>query len=170
MIEWQTKIGWKEEVFMTLKVRKSRNAALVLIFGGLFAVMPVLLAAETSADSTMIKEANREVTEAARSIKDYSAEQRDEAVKKARTAMNDLDARIQRLETQLDEKWDEMDHAARQEARSALTELRKQRDEVAEWYGGLKHGSVKAWEDVKTGFANSLQALGDAFDQAKQAF
>jgi chromosome segregation ATPase len=155
---------------MKLKTRKSRNAALVLIFGGYFAVMPVLLAAETSADSTTMKEVNKEVTEAARSIKDYTAEQRDEAVKNAKAAMDDLDSRIDRMETQLDEKWGEMDHAARQQARSTLTELRKQRDEVAEWYGGLKHSSTKAWEDVKKGFVNSFQALGDAFEKAKKEF
>jgi hypothetical protein len=153
-----------------LKTQKSRKAALILLFGGILAVAPVLLAAETSADSTTVQEVNQEATEVARSIKDYSAEQRDEAVKNAKTAMDDLDARIERMETQLDEKWDKMDQAARQQARSTLTELRKQRDEVAEWYGGLKHGSAKAWEDVKKGFVNSLQTLGDAFEKAKQEF
>jgi gas vesicle protein len=153
-----------------LKTQKSRKAALILLFGGILAVAPALLAAETSADSTTVQEVNQEATEVARSIKDYSAEQRDEAVKNAKTAMDDLDARIERLETQLDEKWDKMDQAARQQARSTLTELKKQRDEVAEWYGGLKHGSAKAWEDVKKGFVNSFQTLGDAFEKAKQEF
>jgi hypothetical protein len=48
--------------------------------------------------------------------------------------------------------------------------LRKQRNEVAEWYGGLKHSASNAWEDVKKGFLKSYQALRDTFDKAHSEF
>ena len=41
---------------------------------------------------------------------------------------------------------------------------------LAEWYGGLKHSSSNAWEDVKTGFLESYHQLQGAFDKAAQEF
>jgi hypothetical protein len=63
-----------------------------------------------------------------------------------------------------------MDQAVRQKAASRLAALRKDRNDVAEWYDGLKHGSSQAWEDVKTGFSKSSQDLQDAFKKAYDDF
>jgi hypothetical protein len=63
-----------------------------------------------------------------------------------------------------------MDQAARTKAQQTLTALRKHRTDVAEWYGGLKHSSNKAWEDVKAGFLKSYHELRDAFDKAAKEF
>jgi hypothetical protein len=63
-----------------------------------------------------------------------------------------------------------MDQSARKKARASLKALRKQRNEVAEWYGGLKHSSSNAWEDVKKGFLNSCQELRDTFHKVQGEF
>jgi hypothetical protein len=63
-----------------------------------------------------------------------------------------------------------MDQAARQQVASDLSALRKDRNKVAEWYGGLKHGSSQGWEDVKSGFSKSSQDLHDAFKKAYNDF
>ena len=67
-------------------------------------------------------------------------------------------------------KWGQMDQSARKKARASLKALRKQRNEVAEWYGGLKHSSSNAWEDVKKGFLNSYQVIRDTFDKVQGEF
>jgi hypothetical protein len=38
-------------------------------------------------------------------------------------------------ERKLDSDWDRMDQAARKKARATLAALRRERNEVAEWYG-----------------------------------
>jgi hypothetical protein len=153
-----------------MQTQKLGKASLMIIMAFFFAMGSVSLAAETSAPETAKKDVKEKVTETAQAIKKYSAEQRDEAVKKAKAALDDLDVRIDRMESQLNKKWDQMDQSARKKARAALTALRKQRNEVAEWYGGLKHGSSNAWEDVKNGFLKSYQELEDAFDKAYREF
>ena len=58
--------------------------------------------------------------------------QRDEALKKAKAALDDADARIGRMERKLESEWGRMDQAARKKARAALNALRRERNEAAE--------------------------------------
>jgi len=74
------------------------------------------------------------------------------------------------MENSLDEHWQEMSAAAREKKREALKELRRERQEVSEWYGGMRHSSAEAWEDVKKGFAQSYDRLEDAFKDAAKNF
>ena len=153
-----------------MKPKKPRKAIPVFITAVFFAMASVSFAAQTSADQTTSKEVKEKVAEAAEAIKNYSVAQRDEALKKAKTVLDALDARIDRMQSQLNEKWDQMDQLTRQKGMAALTTLRKQRNEIAEWYGGLKHSSSKAWEDVKKGFLKSYQALRDTFNKVQSEF
>jgi len=153
-----------------MKTQELRKATLLFITAAFFAIGSVSFAAQTPADKTTTKEVKQKVAEAAEAIKNYSVDQRDEAVKKAKVALDDLDARIDRMESQLNKKWDQMDQTTRKKARATLTALRKQRSELAEWYGGLKHSSSNAWEDVKKGFLNSYRELREAFDKAYSQF
>lgn len=125
-------------------------------------------AAQTPPARTTAEDVKKKVAETVQAIKGYSVDQRDRAVQKAKVVLEDFDARIKDLDSQFTQKWDQMDQAARQEALSSMASLRKQRNAVAEWYGGLKHGSKLAWEDVKAGFAKSFHDLGDAFNKAYQ--
>jgi len=51
-----------------------------------------------------------------------------------------------------------------------LKALRKQRTEIAEWYGGLKHSSIGAWDEIKKGFANSYTELEKSLEKAREKF
>jgi hypothetical protein len=153
-----------------MKTQKSRKAFLVFITAVFFAMGSLSFAAQTSTNETGAKDVKEKVTEAVQAIEKYSVNQRDEAVKKAKAVLDDLDARIDSLESQLNKKWGQMDQSAREKARASLKALRKQRNEVAEWYGGLKHSSSNAWEDVKKGFLNSYEELRDTFDKVRGEF
>ena len=61
-------------------------------------------------------------------------------------------------------------YRTREEARQGLRELRRQRIELAEWYGGLRNSSAKAWGSVKQGFAEAYTALQDAWREAADAY
>lgn len=116
------------------------------------------------------KDIKEEVQEAAESIKQYSADQRDKAVKKAKDGLDDLDKKIDGLEEKIDRKWDQMDQTARRKSRETLKELREKRKKTAEWYGGLKHSSKEAWEETKKGFSDSYTRLQDAWKKAVKDF
>jgi len=152
-----------------MKTKKLRKANLVFITAVFFTMASVSFAAQTTADQTTT-DVKEKVAAAAEAIKNYSVDQRDEALKKAQAVLDDLDGRIDRMQSQLNEKWDQMDKLARQKATDSLTTLRKQRNDIAEWYGGLKHSSSNAWEDVKKGFLKSYQALRDTFDKVQSEF
>lgn len=127
---------------MTIRIAAFSVRALAL--GALLAVPPLPLAAEPPGSKTTAKDVSRKVGDAGKAIKDYAVAQRDEAIKQAKAALEDADRRIGRMERKLDSEWERMDQAARQKARATLRALRRERNELAEWYGGLKHGSAEA--------------------------
>ena len=153
-----------------MKIRLSAFPLRGLALGALLAISPLSFAAETSAGNATAKDVSRKVDETGQTIKNYTVAQRDEAIKQAKAALDDLDARIGRMERKLDREWDRMDQDARKKARATLAALRKERNEAAEWYGGLKHSSAEAWEQVKAGFVKSYEALKQSFTKARKEF
>ena len=145
-------------------------SAQALAFGALLAVSPLSFAADTASSKTTAKDVSRKVDETGQAIKNYTLAQRDEAIKHAKAALDDLDRRIARMERKLDNEWERMDQAARKKARAALNALRRERNEVAEWYGGLKHSSAESWEQVKAGFVKSYEVLKESFAKARKQF
>src|SRR5262245_46655197 len=148
---------------------KVRNLARFLALSAVLAVAPSLFAADAPAKTTA-KDVSDKAKETGHAIKDYTVAQRDEAVKQAKAALDDADTKIRRLERKLDADWDKMDHAARKQARETLDTLRKERNDLAEWYGGLKHSSGEAWDEVKSGFARSYDELKKSFAKARKEF
>jgi hypothetical protein len=126
--------------------------------------------AETSSDKTSIKEVKQEAQDLIRTLKAYSADQRDEAIHKTKAVLDNLDRRIDALETRIDNNWDNMNKAARKKARSSLRALRKQRTKVAEWYGSMQSSSTDAWEHMKKGFSDAYQSLYDAWEKSVKEF
>jgi ubiquinone biosynthesis protein UbiJ len=153
-----------------MQIRISAFSVRALALGALLTVSPLSFAAETSSSKTTAKDVSRKVDETGQAIKNYTVAQRDEAIKKAKAALDDLDARIGRLERRLDNEWDRMDQAARKKARATQKALRRERNEVAEWYGGLKHSSAESWEQVKAGFVKSYEVLKASFAKARKEF
>ncbi len=125
---------------------------------------------DTRTDKATVKDISRQAADTGRTIRDYTVEQRDDAVKSAKAALHEADQRLHQMERNIDRKWDQMDQAARKKARAALDALRKERNELAEWFGGLKHSSREAWDEVKGGFVKSYAALRQSFKRAKDNF
>ena len=148
-----------------MKTRKAFYPSLILSLWLMFCGVAVSFA-DTADDKTTLKQAKQQVADAARAIKDYSVDQRDEAVKKVKASLDELDASIERLQASIDKKWDHMNQASREKARATLAKLRKQRNQVAEWYGALKHSSAGAWDQVKQGFSDAYENLAKSWKKA----
>lgn len=144
---------------------KLRNLALAL---ALATVTQLSLADDTS--KTTAKDVGRKAEDTGKAIGSYTIAERDKAIKSAQAALADADARLRRMERKVDAEWDKMDATTRKKARATLNTLHKERDELAEWYGGLKHGSAEAWDEVKGGFVKSYETLKQSFTKAAKDF
>lgn len=130
-----------------------------------------LFSAVSAADSkTSIDEINQQTRELLHSLKSYSAEQRDQAIAEADDVLEKLDERISVLHENMVDQWQQMDQAARDNAQVTLRALRKQRTQVAEWYGSLKTSSAGAWSQIMQGFSEAYGNLHEAWGKAEQEF
>jgi hypothetical protein len=143
-------------------------AALTLFIAFLLAAAPMSFAAEGA--TTSGKDVGKKIDETAQTIANYSAEQRDEALKSAKSLLADADARIERLESDMDRNWDKMSVSARKHAQETMKTLRRQRQDLSQSYGELKRSSATAWNEVKGGFVRSYDTLRDSFAKAAKEF
>ena len=153
-----------------MKIRTIAFSVRALALGALLTASPLSFAAEPPGNKSTAKDIAKKADETGQAIKNYTVAQRDEAIKSAKAALDDADRRIDRMERKLDSEWERMDQGARKRARATLDALRRERNEAAEWYGGLKHSSAESWEQVKTGFVKSYEVLKESFAKARKGF
>jgi len=146
---------------------KLRILACILI--GMFGIVPACYGQSTTTE-TSIEDVQKETQDLLEVIASYTAEKRDEAIQQAKDGLQKLDNRIDALEKRVDDQWDKMSEAARSQTRENLRTLRKQRNEVAEWYGSLKSSSDEAWGHMKKGFSDAYKALEDAWVKSEKEF
>lgn len=109
------------------------------------------------------------VKETIDTIKSYSVEKRDEALKKAKAALDDFDARMEKLEKKIEESHAKWSMAIMQDKKKMLEELKKERKEVAKLYEDLKTSSKKAWENTKDAFIKMYEKLESKFENTDKA-
>jgi len=142
-------------------------SACCLLFGFATGVPASQTVANEGAPSTPdLSQVKGEWAGTVEALKDYTAAQRDRAVARVKQTLDAMDTRIERLETRIEQQWDSLSESARETREATLRTLRKQRNEVAEWYGAMKHSSTSAWGTVKQGFIKSYGVLSDSFDKA----
>ncbi|MBW1776823.1 MAG: hypothetical protein JRJ54_04420 [Deltaproteobacteria bacterium] len=73
-----------------------------LVFGG-----PAFAGSSDSKESAG-SQVKKEFSETLTAIKGFAAEQREEAVKKAKIALEEMDAAMERLEKRIDQNWEKM--------------------------------------------------------------
>ncbi|MBI3803849.1 MAG: hypothetical protein HY282_08825 [Nitrospirae bacterium] len=153
-----------------MKHYKTTCALLIVASVGCFSEMPAFSADPISGEKISQKQVGQEVQEAVDAIKKYSADQRDEAVKKGRAVLDHLDVEIAAMESKMKKNWGRMEESARKSATASLEAIKKERAEVAKWVGSMTQSSAAAWEEVKKGFVESYQTLHESFDRAAQKF
>ena len=150
-----------------MKLQSGQYAFILMLIGGL-GIAPACYA-DTVSDKTSINDIKQETRELIESLQAYSVEGRDEAIHKAKAALDRMDQRIDALQLRVDNNWDKMDKAAREKARASLKALHEQRTRVAEWYGSLKSSSADAWGRAKDGFSAAYMAFHDAWEKSEEA-
>lgn len=113
---------------------------------------------------TTAGEVRGEISEAMDAVADFSEQERDQALTRAREALTQLDAEIERREQTLRENWAEMSDAARETARAQLREIRETRNALGERLGALRAGAGSAWAELKAGFSDAWAAFSEAWN------
>jgi hypothetical protein len=129
---------------------------------------PPVFAVDKDHGDTTLTEVKQEIRQSFKAIENYSAAQKDEAIKKTKAVLADLDTRIDDMENRSAAKWRSISDATRKKEQAALRELKRERIKVAEWYGSMKNSSAETWEDTKKAFLKSTDALSDAFNKAER--
>ena len=154
----------------TMNIDIWKITALTLFLAFLLAGAPMSFAADSPGGKTTGKDVSQKIDETAHAIKNYSAEQRDEALRNAKSVLADADARIDQFESEMSRNWDKMNASARKHSQETMKTLRGQRQDLSQSYGELKRSSASAWDEVKGGFAKSYDALRDSFSKASKEF
>ncbi len=139
---------------------------LLLLFSGFTA--PSFAA--PSSHPASLEEVKKETQDVLDALKNYTADQRDEALQKTRKALDKLDKRIKILETQVGVDRAQLSETARKKTDAALKELHKQRREVAEWSRRLKNSSTDAWDQMKKGFTEAYRAFHHSWEKTEKEF
>ncbi len=147
-----------------IHVQKQNNIRYFIILSLLTLFFAGIFSSVKAADTDVSKETK----EALNAIGEYSVEQKDAAVEKAKEMMDSLDARINKLEEDVEAKWDDLKESSKEKYHTSLIALRKQRNEVSEWYGSMKHSSKSAWNEVKAGFAKSYDNLVESWQDTEK--
>lgn len=153
-----------KRVFLTILM------IILVVFPVILSPRPGSAASQNNDNKASATEVKQKTVEAYQALKDYTIEQRDQAVASAKQRLGEIDAKIDTLQSDLDRRWQTMNQTAREKTREVLRRLNREREQVAEWYGGMQHSSSDAWEDVKKGFADSYSRLEKSFRDAKQNF
>ena len=151
-----------------MKTYTLKTAVLLMSFLFFRATTPLVFAAGEGQGEITLKEVKQETSQTCKSIENYTADQKDEAVKITQTALADIDSRIDKLENSFAAHWRSMSDASRKKEQEVLRELKRERIKVAEWYGGMKNSSAETWEDTKKAFLKSTDALSEAFNKAEK--
>lgn len=100
-------------------------------------------------------------------IKSYSIDKKDEAVKKAKEMMDNINTRADKLEQQANEKKKEWSAALAEKKAQEVAEIKKARTELSARYEHLMKASKKAWESAKEAFMKSFRKFQHKLDKVK---
>ena len=123
-----------------------------------------------AADSVKLEDVQEELSAAIASLKGYSISQREVAVEKAGATLDELDKQIEVLRQRTANDWGSLSVEAREARLTALKNLTRQRNDLAEWYGGMKYSSSQAWNEVREGFVDAYEVLQNAWTDALGEF
>jgi len=126
--------------------------------------------ADADAEKQQREQVQKEVEEAVEALRGYTIERRKEAIDRARKSLAEADRRIERLDSQMNERSARANAVARERSREAMAELRRLRIDTAEWSGSLRHSSRDVWEEVKSGYIESYRRLADELQKVRAQF
>lgn len=97
------------------------------------------------------------------SVKEFTIEQKDQAVADSRRAMDEFDAQMEQLDAEASKDAAEMSEGW-DETKAELAELRAKAEVKLDQLG---QASAESWDNVKQEFGQAVQELEDAYERAR---
>ena len=91
-------------------------------------------------------------------IQEFTVEQKNEAMRAARHALDDLDRQITLMQGDIDSRWQELSQQARLQKQSAMADLKAQRKQLETRYQELQQAGADNWDAAKVKFRESWEA------------
>ena len=113
--------------------------------------------------------AKKEIKEAAAAIKDYTIEEKEEAVAKAQELMEKFDDNRHVWEGRMKEKFANLKDASKEKYEVSKKSLEKQRQELSVWKDKMQNSTSDAWDEVKSGFQGAYESLVEEWNNTEQA-
>ena len=92
-------------------------------------------------------------------IQAFTVEQKNDAMRAARHALDDLDRQITLLQSEIDSRWQGLSQQSRLDKQSAMATLKEQRAELESRYQALQQASADNWEAAKVKFSRGWYAV-----------
>lgn len=92
-------------------------------------------------------------------IQEFTVEQKNDAMRTARHALDDLDQQITLLQSEIDSRWQGLSQQARLDKQSAMAALKEHRAELESRYRELQRASADNWDAAKVKFSQGWEAV-----------
>ena len=91
-------------------------------------------------------------------IREYSVEQKNEAMQVARHALDELQQQMTLLQADIDSRWQELSQDARLQKQEALSALKQEQKELETRYQSMQEAGKENWDAAKQQFQESWAA------------
>lgn len=112
----------------------------------------------------------KKVDKAVDDVSEFSKEQREKIQKEFKVQLSNMDQEISELKIKAKEVKETASEESKKQINEQLAFLEKRRKELKVEFKSLQNSSGKAWDEIKTGFQNSIMTLKESFKKAKQEF
>ncbi|MEQ3638012.1 hypothetical protein [Alcanivorax sp.] len=99
-----------------------------------------------------------QIGETLEDIQSYSVEQKNQAMRVARHAMDDLNHQVTLMQGDIKSQWKELSQETRLQKQDALASLKEQQAALESHYQALQSASEDNWEAAKVKFQRSWEA------------
>ena len=117
-------------------------------------------------EPSKLQQVQREIEEAVQATSQYTAEQKEKCVADLKQRLEGVDASLEELK----EDASNLSADAKQRWQQGLSDIESKRDELREQLADLSDASGDAWSELKVGFKDAWQDLGNSVEKAAEAF
>lgn len=130
----------------------------------------VVIAQEQDNESLALENVKQQAMELKQSVLTATETQRQALVNETEAALDNFDARIERLETNIADNSDDMSASAEEYANEMMGTLTRQRNELGQWFNSLQTDSEAAWDEVIYGFSRAYDEFYDSWQDLEAQF
>ena len=109
------------------------------------------------------KDVQQKATEAAKTAKEYLAQQQEKYLKQAQEKLTNLDKQISNLRQQAEKQTGDMQQKLTEQADSLQKKLAAAKEKLA----AMKNASADAWKKLKYGMDSAMDEMEKAYQQAE---